>query len=101
MYYCIGQKCSLEAILPTIVDKLNDDERMFRTIATKSNKMFDTCGTCSSNKKVIKGNFSNGRVYYGIGQHCSLEAILPTIVHKLNDVERTFLTIATKSNKNV
>ena len=40
-----------------------------------------------------------GRMYYGLGKHCSLEAILPAIRQKLSHSESTFLRFSTKTSK--
>jgi len=47
----------------------------------------------------LQNRTDNGRTYYGIGKQCSLEAILPSIRHKLTEIESMFLTINIKTSK--
>ena len=47
----------------------------------------------------LQNSTPNGRMYYGLGKQCSLEAILPAIRQKLSDSESTFLRFSTKTSK--
>ncbi len=47
----------------------------------------------------LQNRTTNGRMYFGIGTQCSLEAILPTIRQKLTDIESKFITTTTKTSK--
>ena len=47
----------------------------------------------------LQNSTPNGRMYYGLGKQCSVEATLPAIGQKLSDSESTLLRLSTKTSK--